>query len=79
MNSWSLARLEGYRNLLVRADCVLTNVVRVLVDVVFTKLGIILLSIFLRSFSFHILFSQKGFVYDFEFLHAFLINKKNKI
>ena len=24
----------------------------------------------------HILFSQKGFAYDFEFLHAFLSNKK---
>ena len=30
-------------------------------------------------FSFHILFSQKGFAYDFEFLHAFLSNKKDKI
>ena len=49
---------------------------RALVDVVATKLGIILL---LLLFSFHLLFSQKGFAYDFEFLHAFLINKKNKI
>ena len=31
--------------------------------------------IFLLS-SFHFLFSQKGFAYDFEFLHAFLSNKK---
>ena len=36
-----------------------------------TKLGIILL--FLSS-SFQVLFSQKGFTYDFEFLHAFLSN-----
>ena len=50
-----------------------TSVVRALVDVVATKLGIILLS------SMHVLFSQKGFTYDFEFLHAFLSNKKNKI
>ena len=42
------------------------NVVRVLADVVAIKL-------------LHILFSQKGFAYDFEFLHAFLSNKKNKI
>ena len=26
-----------------------------------------------------VLFSQKGFTYDFEFLHAFLSNRKNKI
>ena len=51
------------------------NVVRALADVVATKLGIIL---FLLS-SFHLLFSQKGFAYEFEFLHAFLSNKKNKI
>ena len=43
-----------------------TNIVRELADVVATKLGIIL------SSSMHILFSQKGFTYDFEFLHAFL-------
>ena len=42
-------------------------------DIVATKLGIILL---LFSFSFHLLFSQKGFAYDFDFLHAFLSNKK---
>ena len=46
---------------------------RVRADVVATKLGIIL------SFSFHLLLSQKGFTYDFEFLHAFLTNNKNKI
>ena len=63
---------------LVRAECVRMNVVRALVDVVATKLCIIL-SFFLLSFSFRILFSQKGFAYDFEFLHAFLSNKKNKI
>ena len=38
-----------------------TNVVRALADIVATKLGIIL------SFSsFHLLFSQKGFSYNFE-------------
>ena len=42
---------------------------RALEDVVANKL-IILLS------SFHLLFSQKVFAYDFEFLHAFLNNKK---
>ena len=42
-----------------------TNVVRALADVVATFL------LFLSS-SFHLLFSQKGFAYDFEFLHAFL-------
>ena len=26
-----------------------------------------------------VLFPQKGFTYDFEFLHAFLSNRKNKI
>ena len=60
---------------LVWAECVRTNVVRALVDIVATKLGIILL--FLSSF--HLFFSQKGFAYDFEFLHAFLRNKTNKI
>ena len=62
--------------MLVRAECVRTNVVRALADVEATKLAIIL-SFFL--FSFHLLFSQKGFAYDFEFLHAFLSNKENKI
>ena len=47
-------------SILVRAKCVRTSVVRALADVVATKLGIILL-----SFSFHTLFSQKGFAYDF--------------
>ena len=37
-----------------------------------TKLGIILST----SFSMHLLFSQKGFAYDFEFVHAFLSNQK---
>ena len=52
-----------------------TNVVRALVDVVASKLGFI----FLLSFSMHLLFPQNGFVYDFEFVHAFLSNKKNNI
>ena len=46
------------------------NVLRVPADVVATKLGIILL------LSFHLLFSQKGFAYDFEFLLAFISIKK---
>ena len=50
-----------------------TNVVRALADVVVAKLGIILL-LFLSSF--HLLLSQKGFAYDFEFVHAFFSNKK---
>ena len=49
-----------------------THIVRARADVVATKLGIILPSSFFLSF--HILFSQKGFTYDFEFLHAFLGN-----
>ena len=41
-----------------------------------TKLGIfLLLPSFFLLLSFHLLFSQKGFTYDFEFLHAFLSNK----
>ena len=36
---------------------------------------LLLLSFFLLL-SFHVLFSQKGFTYDFEFLQAFLSNKK---
>ena len=51
-----------------------TKVVCALADVVATKLGIILNS----SFSAQILFSQKGFAYDFEFVHAFLSNKQKK-
>ena len=43
--------------ILVRAECVRTNVVHALADVVATKVGIVLL----LSFSFHLLFSQKGF------------------
>ena len=54
--------------ILVQAKCVRTNIVHALADVVATKLGIILL-----SSSFHLLFSQKGFAYDFELLHAFLL------
>ena len=49
------------------------NVVRALVDIVATKLGIIL-----SSSSFQLFFSEKGFAYDFEFLHVFLSNKKIK-
>ena len=60
---------------LVRTQCVLTHGFRARADVVATKLGIISL----LYFSFHILFSQKGFTYDFEFLYAFLSNTKNKI
>ena len=48
------------------------NVVHVIADVVAINLGIILSS----SSSIQVLFSQKGFTYDFEFLHAFLSNKK---
>ena len=33
---------------------------------------------FLFLSSMHILFSQKGFAYDFEFLYAFLSKKKEK-
>ena len=58
---------------LVRAECVRADVVCALADIVATKLGIILL------LSVQLLFSQKGFAYDFEFLHVFLSNKKNKI
>ena len=57
---------------LVRMECVRTHVVSARADVVDTKIGIIP-SFFL--FSFHVLFSQKGFAYDFEFLHTFLSNK----
>ena len=55
---------------LVRANCVPTNVVCALADVVATELGIILPS----SFSFHILFSQNGFAYDFEFFPQIVIH-----
>ena len=41
-----------------------------------TKVGIIIFSLFFFLFSFHVLFSQKRFAYDFEFLHTFLSNKK---
>ena len=41
-----------------------TNVVRALADVVATRLGVILLS----SSSMHLLFYQKGFPYNFEFV-----------
>ena len=54
-----------------RTLCVRTNVVRALADVVVTKLSIILL----LSFLIHLLFSQKGFANDFEFLHAFQATK----
>ena len=75
LQACSSAYLRPYHTCfqLVRAKCMRTNIVRELADVVATKLGIIL------SSSMHILFSQKGFTYDFEFLHAFLSNKKNKI
>ena len=55
------------------ANVVRANVVRARADIAANKLGIIL------SSSMHLLFSQKGFASDFEFLHAFLSNKKNKI
>ena len=48
-----------------------TNIVCALADVVATKLGIVLLIFYSFFLSF-----QKGFAYDFEFLHAFLSNKK---
>ena len=51
-----------------------TNFVFALADVAAAKIGIIL---FLSSFQ--LLFSQKGFAYNFEFLHAFLSNKESKI
>ena len=70
---WSADGIRVAPRLLVRAKCVRTNIVRVLADVVATKLGIII------YFSFHVLFSQKGFAYDFEFLHDFLSNKENEI
>ena len=50
-----------------------THVVRARADVVATKLGIILSSFF--SFSMHVLYFQKGFANDLEFLHAFLSKK----
>ena len=50
-----------------------THVVRARADVVATKLGILLLpSFFLLLLSFHVLFSQKGFTYEFEFLQTFI-------
>ena len=66
----------GERSACARAKCMRRNVVSALADIVATKLGIIL---HLLSFSFQVLFSQKWFAYDFEFFHAFLSNKKNKI
>ena len=59
--------------------CVCTNGFRAGVDVVATKVGIILSSSYFFFFflsSMHLLFSQKGFTYEFEFLHAFLSNKE---
>ena len=47
------------------------TVVRVLAEVVATKLILLFLSFYLFLSSFHLLFSQKEFAYDFEFLHAF--------
>ena len=64
-NSWIKVSIK-----LVRAECVRTSVVRALADIVAIKFGIIILSFS----SFHLLFSQKGFAYDFEFLHAFQSN-----
>ena len=46
-----------------------TNVVHVLADVVATKLDIIF-------FFLPLTFLPEGVTYDFEFLHAFLSNKK---
>jgi len=51
------------------------NVVRARADVVATKLGIIVPSSSFLPCTFY----QKGLTYDFEFVHAFLGNKKNKI
>ena len=48
-----------------------TNVVHALADIVAAQLSIILSS-------FHLLFSQKEFAYDFKFMHVFLSNKKIK-
>ena len=64
--------VSAFAVILVRAEYMCTNVVRALAYIVATKLGIILLF-------FDLLFSQKGFAYNFEFLHAFLSKKKNKI
>ena len=47
-------------------------------EVVATKLGIILLLLPYFFLSFHVLFSHKGFTYDFEFLHDFLSNNKKR-
>ena len=58
-----------------RSACARTLCVRARADVVATKLGIILLP----SFFLPRTFLQDGFTYDFEFLLAFLSNKKNKI
>ena len=55
-----------------------THVVHTREDIVAIKI-IHYSSFFFFFLSFHILFSQKGFTYDFEFLDAFLSNKKNKI
>ena len=56
--------------------CARTLCMRARVDIVATKLGTLhLLPSFFLLLFFHLLFSQKGFAYDFEFLHAFLSNK----
>ena len=58
-----------------RTECVRKHAVCARADLVATKLCIFPSSSFLLllfSFSMHILFSQKGFTYDFESLHAFL-------
>ena len=50
---------------LVRTDCVRTNIVRALADLVATKIWHY--SSFYLLSSFHLLFFQKGLAYDFEF------------
>ena len=52
--------LQDDTNIFVRAECVHTNGVRVLADVVANKLGIFFLLLSFSS-SMNVLFSQKGF------------------
>ena len=62
---------------LVLTQCALKHVVRAMATQMPLNLALFFLSFFFLSF--HILFSQRGFTYDFEFLHGFLSNKKNNI
>ena len=74
-NAKNLEKMPRKKNV-VNVVCAL-HVVRARAALVTTKLGIIL-SFFFFFLSLHILFFQKGFTYDFEFLYAYLSNKNNK-